>query len=72
MGINWVTVTNNIRNSGQNLSSAATIIGCEWQHLNRLARGEVKEPRFNTGLKILDLHLALCPEKHTIENISND
>ena len=46
------------------LSRAAKIVGCEYQHIGRLARGEVDQPRFMTGVKLLDLHYDLEPERH--------
>lgn len=38
------------------LARVAKDIGSDWQHLNRLARGETKDPRFNTGIKLLDYY----------------
>lgn len=29
--------------------------GMNWQHIRRLASGETKEPRFNAGIRLLDL-----------------
>lgn len=29
--------------------------GMNWQHIRRLASGETKEPRFNAGVRLLDL-----------------
>lgn len=61
--INWQQIANNLRGY-KPLATVAREIDSTEKHLNRLARGEVKEPRFNTGLKLLDLHLEQFPEKH--------
>jgi len=61
--INWQQVCLNLRRH-KSLSSIARDLGCDWQHLNRLARGEVQQPRFNTGMALLDLHYDLYPERH--------
>ena len=34
----------------------------DWQHIGRLARGETNEPRFNTGIRLLDLLAKHAPE----------
>ena len=61
--INWQQVILNMRRH-RPVSAIARQCGSNETHLNRIARGEVNEPRFNTGLKLLDVHLDLCPEKH--------
>ena len=61
--VDWSMITNNIRRH-MPLSRAAKIVGCEYQHIGRLARGEVDQPRFMTGVKLLDLHYDLEPERH--------
>lgn len=33
----------------------ATATGMNWQHVRRLASGETEEPRFNAGVRLLDL-----------------
>lgn len=69
--IDWIRVCLNIRSAGTPLSKAAKLIGSDWQHLNRLARGDVNSPRWDTGIKLLDLHFDLCPEKHNNSIILN-
>ena len=64
MNINWMALTNNLRRDYKSLSTVAKEIGADWQHLNRLARGEVMCPRFDTGMKLLDLHYDKCRSKH--------
>jgi len=62
--IDWKMVALNIRQSGVSLSRAADLIGCDEQTINRLSRGDTKEPKFSIGVKILDLHFDFCKEKH--------
>ena len=63
MAIDWQLVTLDLRRV-RPLSSLARRVGSNERHLNRLARGEVNQPRFNTGLALLDAHLDLCPDRH--------
>jgi len=47
------------------LTKIARDTGTDAQTLNRLARGDTKDPKFNTGLKLLNMHLDACGiEKH--------
>lgn len=62
--IDWQKVILNLRASGLSASATARRVKADAATVQRLARGEIKEPRFSQGLALLDLHLALCPEKH--------
>lgn len=62
--IDWQKVTLNLRNHYKPLAQVAKEINSDWRHLNRLARGEVMQPRFDTGMKLLDLHYDKCREFH--------
>ena len=62
--IDWQRVTLNIRSSGLALSTAARMVGSDGQHLSRLARGDVRQPRFDVGVRLLDLHLERDPDSH--------
>lgn len=62
--IDWQQVCLNLRNHYKPLSQVAKEVNSDWRHLNRLARGEVEQPRFLTGVKLLDLHLDKCPKQH--------
>jgi len=53
--VNWQILCLKLRQV-KPLATVAKEIGIDWQHLNRLARGETKEPRFNTGIKLLDYY----------------
>ena len=61
--IDWQRVALNLRRY-KPLSQVAKEVGSDWQHLNRLARGEVAQPRFDTGVRLLDLHYDVAPERH--------
>lgn len=67
--IDWQRVVLNLRTHYKPLSTIAKEVGSDWQHLNRLARGEVMQPRFNTGVALLDLHHRVCPQDHSLERI---
>jgi hypothetical protein len=67
--IDWQKVTLNLRTHFGPLTKVAKVVGSDERHLNRLARGDVEQPRFNTGCKLLDLHLDACPDKHNFEGI---
>jgi hypothetical protein len=69
--INWQRVTLNLRTSCGSLNAVHRRTGVDVQHLRRLARGEVRNPRWETALKLLDLHLDVCPNEHTRENLWN-
>ena len=61
--IDWQRVALNLRRY-KPLSQVAKEVGSDWQHLNRLARGEVAQPRFETGVRLLDLHYDVAPDRH--------
>jgi hypothetical protein len=64
MIIDWQQVCINLRHHYRPLSHIAKEVGSDWRHLNRLARGEVMQPCFDTGMKLLDLHFDKCRDKH--------
>jgi hypothetical protein len=63
--IDWQRLCLNLRKH-QPLSQFAKIIDCDEQTLTRLARGDISEPRFSTGLVLLDLYADLCGDTHTL------
>jgi hypothetical protein len=69
--IDWQQVTLNIRTHYKPLSTVAKEVGSDWAHLNRLARGEVDAPRWDTGIKLLDLHYDKCKHLHKKEIIGD-
>lgn len=66
--IDWQKVVLNLRRHGS-LETIARRVGSDGRHLRRLARGEVEQPRFNTGVRLLDLHLDLCGDRHGTRHI---
>ena len=64
MNIDWQTITNNLRKPYGNLTNLAKAIDACPVHLRRLARGEVREPKFSLGVALLDLHYDHSPERH--------
>ena len=62
--IDWQRVCLNLRTHYKPLSTVAKEVGSDWRHLNRLARGEVHQPRFDTGVRLLDLHYDVMGDRH--------
>lgn len=67
--IDWQRVCLDLRQTGTPLSKVAQAVGSSERHLNRLARDEVQQPRFDVGMRLLDLHYDKCPEAHRAEVI---
>jgi len=53
--IDWSLLTILLRKHYKGLTAVSKEVGSDWAHINRLARGEVRQPRFDTGMKLLDL-----------------
>ena len=49
----WRVVCNTIRAKYKPLAQVAVEVGSDWRHLNRLARGEVGQPKYIVGVKLL-------------------
>jgi hypothetical protein len=60
--IDWQMCCLKLQNNYKPLCTVAKEIGCNWQHINRLARGETQQPRFDTGIALLDLAYDVLPE----------
>lgn len=54
--LDWSLICCTIRARYKNLSDVAKEVGSDWQHLNRLARGDVEQPKFLVGVKLLDIY----------------
>ena len=67
--IDWRRVCLNLRTHYKPLSQVAKEVGSDWRHLNRLARGETEQPRFDTGCALLDLHYKVCGERHNVREL---
>lgn len=63
MNINWQQVCLNLRRH-KSLSEIARQIGADEGTINRLARGDTREPKFSHGIKLLDAHLDYCADRH--------
>lgn len=64
ININWQRLLLNLRRV-KSLTKIAKDTGADPQTLNRLARGDTQEPKFNTGLKLINMHLDECgTDKH--------
>lgn len=70
LDIDWQRVCLNLRTHYKPLAQVAKEVGSDWRHLNRLARAETEQPRFKTGVRLLDLHFDQCRELHN-ESILN-
>ncbi len=55
MLVDWSLVCTLIRHHYGPLERAAKVVGSDGRHLRRLGNGEVQQPRFDTGVKLLDL-----------------
>lgn len=62
--IDWQQIILNLNARGYSCARIARVVGSKQSHIARIARGEVAEPKFNTGVKLLDLHFDVCPDKH--------
>lgn len=63
--IDWQRLALDIRQSGTSLARADDHIGEYKGFVSQLARGEIKEPKFTPGLKLLNLHVDLCGHEKT-------
>jgi len=61
--IDWQRVILNLNRHGYSCAKIARIVSAKQAHIARLARAEVDQPRFNTGMKILQLHNEVCFEQ---------
>lgn len=68
MAIDWQRLLLNLGRV-ESAHTTARRLGLDAVHLLRLRRGEVAEPRFSSGLRLLDYHLQRCPERHHIEDL---
>jgi hypothetical protein len=56
VNINWQKLALNLRKH-KPLTTLSAEIGRHDGYLNQIARGELEEPKFSDGLKMLNLHL---------------
>ena len=67
--IDWQRVVLNLKSAGISYTMTARKVGMAPETLSHYARGECEEPKFSKGIALLDLHLAVCPEKHKLEDL---
>jgi len=60
LNIDWQQLALNLRTCGQVLTVLSKQLGLHEGYLCQLARGEINEPRFSIGLRLLNLHLDVC------------
>jgi len=54
--VDWQTlVLLTQRRAGLTQDRLGRAVDSDWRHIGRLARGEVREPRWGTGVRLLDL-----------------
>ena len=69
MLIDWQQIVLNLRTAGVSQTAIAKRINMDATNVRRLGNGEKEEPTFSQGMKLLDLHEALCPEKHNLQSL---
>lgn len=69
MNLDWQRIVLNIRQAGMPVRSISRKVGMAPDTLGHYVRGECREPPFSKGLALLDLHHALCPEKHRLDQL---
>jgi len=63
--IDWSPIVLRLKNRGVSHTRLATLTGGCQQTIARLARGDVAQPKFDIGVKILDVHFDYCPDEHS-------
>lgn len=71
VNFDWQRIALNLRGAGLPCSAQARRLGHKdkGQRMQRIARGELKRVLFDEGLALLDMHHALCPDKHRLEDL---
>lgn len=60
---NWQLVVLKLKRAGYTATQIGNATGMNWQHINRLGRGDTHEPRFNSGIKLLQLARAVLADE---------
>ena len=66
--IDWQRVALNLRDV-KPIAQIAKEVGMDAGTLQRIARGDTKQPKIGHGVKLLDLHYDLCPDLHDMKMI---
>jgi hypothetical protein len=70
VNLDWSFIVTNLRGSGMSARGIAKRCQMEAQTVSRLQAGVQSEPRWTQGLQLLNLHYALCPEKHDLKQLA--
>ena len=62
--MNWQQIILNLYGKGYRYGTISKAVGAKYKHIGDLARGDVAQPRFDTGMKIIQLHNRVCKDKH--------
>ena len=62
--VNWKLLVKNLMNARIGMNQAASRIGVPTGFLQPIWLGHAEEPAFSVGIKLLDLHLDVCPKQH--------
>lgn len=69
MNVDWSLIVTNLRGAGMSARGIARKCGTSAQTVSMLQQGTQVEPKFSQGMKLLDLHYALCPDRHEVRLI---
>ncbi len=64
--IDWTQILNRLRASRGSMRVVAKAVHACPVALNKIARGEVNEPKFMTGIRLLDLHSDDYPDERVM------
>ena len=60
MTVNWQRLCLDIRSTGMSMRAVDRKIGVHPDYTAKLARGEIREPKFGDGISLLNLHVDCC------------
>lgn len=61
MDIDWQLLMRLLRRHYKSLAAISRELGMSHQHLERLERGDVEQPKYRQGLRLLDLGYDVLP-----------
>lgn len=68
--IDFQRVILNLRKAGLTYDAIAKRCSCDAQNIGHYARNEAYEPKLSKAVALLDLHYDLCPDKHSMSELS--
>lgn len=69
MKLNWQKIILNLNSEGLSYAKISDKCNVDAQAIGHLVRGEVYEPKFSSGIALLNLHEKFCTEKHKLEEL---